>query len=379
MKILYCLAGTFNSGGMERIVIRKANWLVQHGYEVYIVTTDQKGRHNFFEINSGIRTIDLEINYCDNNNSGFIKKIFSRHFKIKKHKKRLTNLVKEIDPDIIVSTYGNEVEFLHLMQCRAKKIVEIHFAKLFRLQSSQSLLYRLSNGYLTLRDEKIIKEYDAFVTLTKEDAEQWGKIPNIHIIPNFIDKRADKPAQLEQNRAIAIGRLSFQKGYDRMIRTWALVRKQHPDWILEIYGSNNGVDLKQLISEYDLNKSCIIHSPVSNIDDKIQKSSMLLLTSHYEGLPMVFLEAMSNGLPIISMECKCGPKDIIKEGKTGFIVPNGDISMMSDRICTLIEDLSLRKLMGKNAYEKSVDYTIEKIMPRWVDLFNELINPKSKD
>ncbi len=100
---------------------------------------------------------------------------------------------------------------------------------------------------------------------------------------------------------------------------------------------------------------------------------MLLLTSHYEGLPMVLLEAMGCGLPIISFDCKCGPSDIIENDINGKLVPNDNITLFAEAVIELICDNTKRDNISKNAYIKSSNYLQDKIMNQWTELFNDLL------
>ena len=148
MRILYNLIGTFNSGGMERIIIAKANTLAEMGYEVIIVTTDQRGRKSFYSLHPNVQTFDLNINYSANNGQ-LLKKVFCYPFKQWKHKKRLKVLLYNIDPDIIISAYGNEITIIHQIPTRAKKLLEIHFCKGFRLLQNNKL-QTLKDGIVIL-------------------------------------------------------------------------------------------------------------------------------------------------------------------------------------------------------------------------------------
>ena len=96
MKIVYCIAGTYNSGGMERVLANKANWLVQNGYEVSVLTTDQKERPSFFEMDSRIKMYDLEVNYEDNNGKSFLNKLLYYPFKQRKHRRALKRILPEL-------------------------------------------------------------------------------------------------------------------------------------------------------------------------------------------------------------------------------------------------------------------------------------------
>src|SRR5699024_564893 len=129
MKIIYNISGTFNSGGMERVLTNKANFLVRRGYELTIVTSDQKGRKPYFELDSRVKQIDLGINYSDLSKTGLIRKSVSYFLKQKAHRKRLSKILNEIKADVVISMFDHEVSFLWDIPDGSKKIVEIHFSR----------------------------------------------------------------------------------------------------------------------------------------------------------------------------------------------------------------------------------------------------------
>ena len=374
MTILYCLAGTFNSGGMERIVIDKANWFVSNGHNVVIVTTEQNNRPNFFPIDERVRRIDLNIMYSETNKDNVVKKFFRRNKKNRLHKRYLKNVLNVEKPDVVISTCGNELFFLPDIKDGSKKEAEIHFSRWFRIQFNRNGIWKLIDKYLTRYDKIRLSKFDAFVCLTEEDKRNWGNLDNLYVIPNFIEPVSNTLASLTQKCFIAVGRLSYQKGYDRMIEAWRIVNKEYSDWKLEIYGGGELYDdLCAMINGYGLSKSIIINRPVSNIHDKYLTSSGLLLSSHYEGLPMVLLEAMSCGLPVVSFNCQCGPADVIENGINGFLVEDGDVSVFADCIKQLIENEKMRSDMGLNAYEISRRFNKEVVMNCWLRLLLGLV------
>ena len=374
MTILYCLAGTFNSGGMERIVIDKANWFVSNGHNVVIVTTEQNNRPNFFPIDERVRRIDLNIMYSETNKDNVVKKFFRRNKKNRLHKRYLKNVLNVEKPDVVISTCGNELFFLPDIKDGSKKVAEIHFSRWFRIQFNRNGIWKLIDKYLTRYDKIRLSKFDAFVCLTEEDKRNWGNLDNLYVIPNFIEPVSNTLASLTQKCFIAVGRLSYQKGYDRMIEAWRIVNKEYSDWKLEIYGGGELYDdLCAMINVYGLSKSIIINRPVSNIHDKYLTSSGLLLSSHYEGLPMVLLEAMSCGLPVVSFNCQCGPADVIENGINGFLVEDGDVSVFADCIKQLIENEKMRSDMGLNAYEISRRFNKEVVMNCWLRLLLGLV------
>lgn len=374
MKLVYCLAGTYNSGGMERIIISKANYLVKLGYDITIVTTEQKGRSHFFPISSLVKTVDLGINYSDDNTVCLLKKFVSYIVKKRVHKKVLSKYLRDVSPDVVISTFGNEASFLYKISNSSKKILEIHFSKYFRHQYNRKGLWRLIDIYRSRQDEKIIRCYDKFVVLTNEDKAYWGDASNIVVIPNFISHMPEHCSDLNNKICLAVGRLSYQKGFDRLLEVWEIVHERFPDWQLQIYGSGELYDeLQTLIEIYHLQSVVKINPPTSQIGSVYMNSSIYLLSSHYEGLPMVMLEAFSYGIPVVSFACKCGPKDLIKEGLNGYLLSDGNIADFADKVIQLISNEEMRQQMGNNAYKLVLqEYTEEKIMNKWLSLFHNL-------
>lgn len=373
MKILYNLIGTFNSGGMERIIIAKANTFATMGYEVIIITTDQKGRKSFYPLHQRVQTYDLDINYSENNGQ-LLRKVICYPFKQWKHKKRLKSLISNLDPDIIISAYGNEITIIHQIPTRAKKILEIHFCKGFRSLQNKNILWRLINVQRSKMEAKLINKFDKFVVLTKEDRDYWGNLSNIEVIPNFISELPQQRAVLNKKVCIAVGRLTYQKRFDDLIRIWQIINEQCPDWELKIYGSGELYSkLQTMIREFCLENSITIMPSTSHIDDVYRSSSILLLTSRYEGLPMVLLEAMSYGLPVVAYACKCGPRDLIENGVNGMLVQEGNIKDFADKTIRLLKNPQMIDQIGNNAFKMAVNYSKDNIIRKWIDLFNGLV------
>lgn len=378
MKIVYCIEGTFNSGGMEKIITTKANLLSEMGHSVFIITTEQRGRSPFFPINGGIKTIDLSINYTDYLYKGVLKKVIGYFQKRHLHKKRLTKVLKTISADIVISTFGHEVPFLYKINDGSKKIAEIHFTKNYRLLHKRSGLMRYTDIIRTFLNVLIAKKYDKFVVLTQEDKSYWGNLKNITVIPNFLTSIPNQTAELKNKICLAVGRMDYQKGFDNLIKIWNIVYKSCPDWELHIYGEGPLKEtLSNMIKEAHLNKVISIYPPTKEIEKIFMQSSMYVLSSRYEGLPMVMLEASSYGLPIISFSCKCGPKDIIKEGINGYLIEEGNLKDFADKIIFLIKNMNKRSEMGKNAQLLISQYNVQNIMKQWYILFNSLV-PNNK-
>ena len=105
-----------------------------------------------------------------------------------------------------------------------------------------------------------------------------------------------------------------------------------------------------------------------------REASVIAMTSRYEGLPMILLEAQAYGIPIVSFKCQCGPADIITDGKDGFLVPEGNVPMMAEKLSMLMSDYQMRAKMGKAAVLSSKRFDEERVMHQWENLFSSLLN-----
>lgn len=373
MKIIYCIACTCHSGGMERVLANKANYLARHGYEVVIVTTDQQGLPPFFPLAEQIRCIDLGINYEENNGKSFANKLLHYPLKQYRHQKRLAAILKREKPDITVSMFCNDAGFITRINDGSKKVLEIHFSKFKRLQYNRKGLWRLADLWRSRQDEKTVRRFDKFVVLTEEDKGYWGNLPNITVIPNANTFATSQAAALENKKVIAIGRYTYQKGFERLIEAWNILSPGFPGWKLDIIGNGEERDkLQDLIHAYHLDGQVTLVSPTKSIDKVYLDASVLVMSSRYEGLPMVLLEAQAFGLPIVSFACKCGPKDIVANGETGFLVEENDIEGLARQLVKVMKDKNLRKQMGRKAKEASLRYAEDAVMAKWTALFDSL-------
>lgn len=374
MKLVYCIAATYNSGGMERVLSCKANYWVKQGHEVIIITTDQQGRSSFFDFHPAIKFYDLGINYEENNGSSFINKLCSFPKKQRLHRQRLEKLLRTLKPDVVFSMFNNDVNFIADIKDGSKKVLEIHFSKNKKLLYGRKGLWALADRWRTRQEETLVRKFDHFVVLTQEDARSWSKMNNISVIPNPRTFTPQTPSTLTDKNILAIGRYDYQKGFDRLLEIWHQVDNEIAQgWQLLIAG--NGPDkesLQQQIEERAIQHRTQLIAPTSNVEELYRSSSIFAMTSRYEGLPMVLLEAQACGLPIVSYDFQCGPKDIIEDGRSGFIVTQGDTATFAKKLEHLMQDPDLRKQQGEVALRHSEMFTEEIIMQQWEKLLNHL-------
>ena len=383
MKIAYCLNSISHIGGIGKITIVKANALSEIvGNEIFIIVTDHDVKSNLTsQLSADIRLVNLDVNYYKDDWKSqwyVLKGIF---IKRRLHKRRLEKVLSEMQPDVVISLGQAEKYMLPEIKGNWVKIREMHYPKNFRrfAASSRSVFYKISANLSDIYDYCYkIGQYDQVVILTQEDKTlNWKRTKKVSVIPNLLTFHNNKISMLDTKKVIAVGRLSAEKNFSSLIRAFRSVADYYPDWILKIYGEGNErIILQKQITRLHLENNVYLCGNTSDVQSNMCNSSIFVLSSIYEGLPLVMLEAMSCGLPVVSYDCPCGPKDIITDGVDGFLVSTGDEQMLADKICYLIKNPDIRTKMGIAALKKSENYHIEKIIPMWMRLFERIITEK---
>lgn len=221
--------------------------------------------------------------------------------------------------------------------------------------------------------KKQIEKFDRFVVLTEKDRLAWACVNSL-TIHNSLPNYKCRCSSVMGKKALAVGRLSYVKGFDRLVDIWEQIVMVCPDWILEIVGDG---ELKTSLIEYvkkkNLKNSIIFTPATSDIYSKYQEASVLLMTSRLEAFGMVLCEAQSCGLPCIAYDVPCGPAEIIKQNENGFLIENDNIKQFVDKFVLLASDQTLRTRMAQSAKANSTRFLEEDIMHEWELLFSELI------
>lgn len=381
--IAYCIPSLDHSGGMERVLTTKANYLVeQFGYDISIIITDDKGSKPFFPLSDKIHVVQLDVNIDNLWQYPTWKRYYLYKKKMRIYQRRLDRCLNLLKPDITISLLRREINFLMNIHDGSAKIGEIHFGRYKYREVDFSFLPTFINRWIKdlwmAQLDKNVKRLDRFVVLTHEDATYWKEMTNLKVIPNPITINERNYTNGKSKQVIAVGRYTKQKGFDLLISAWKAVEKKHPDWILNIYGGGDRDAYQSLVEEFGLQNVIKCNGSVSNIAEKYQESSIFVLSSRFEGLPLVLMEAMSIGLPPVSFKCPCGPRDIIHDKEDGILCENGNIEELAKGICKLIENEQLRKEMGQKAAQNIQRYTIDNIMKQWDDLFQEIHRSHAK-
>ena len=296
---------------------------------------------------------------------------------------RLIKIIRSYDIDILViHARGSHIMPLLIKPFTNTKIIFCEHSSILQKNFFEKNLKE--KMYDTIFQFCINNFSDQIILLTEKERKNYlknnKKLTNkkIKVIPNFIDDRLLhnlKKYNKYSKKIITVGRIDFSKGYEYLVNVVKFVFTKHPDWQWHIYGDgeqNYKNQITDLIKQNDLEKYVILQGNHSDIYDLYQDYSFYVMTSRYEGLPMVLLEAKAKKLPIISFDINSGPSDIVRNGVDGFLVEPFDCEAMADKICELIENPELRQKFSDNSHGNLDKFSKEKIIKQWCDLIEEV-------
>ena len=376
-KIVYCTPALYSAGGVERIVSVKASYFAEcYGYDVTVIVTEGEGRASFFPLSDKVKVINLELGFEELWQASFLKKVWLYLQKQRRFKRRLTAELMRIRPDFTISMLRREVNFITTIKDGSMKIGELHVNRAnyrnFEANETNVLKKLFAQVWMNSLVGKL-RKLDRLVVLTEKSKATWPELSNVVVIPDPLPFETSSVSSLTTKRVITIGRYAYQKGYDMLLRAWAEVVRDFPDWQLAIYGMGNQSGCRQLMRELALDTNqCQLNGPVNDVTREYLNSSVFVLSSRFEGFGLVLIEAMSCGVPVVSFDCLSGPDEIISDGKDGFLVPVGDVQALADSMKSLMRDAILREHLAVHAHQRSEDFRIEKIAARWVQLFDQL-------
>lgn len=375
MKIVYSTESVTRNGGIQTVTIVKANALAEiEGNDVYIVVPHINGTSPR-KISPKVHLINLDI-------KDYWVSVLKQPARNRKYKKLLKRVLEQIGPDIVVSTGLQDRNFLPRIRVSSNPVYirEIHFMSTYRRMMIDSFKENLLALWSEFLDYRLsIRHYDRIMLLSKEDKERnWPRNPKAIYMPNPYTGTSSARSLLTAKKAIAVGRLCYQKHFDALIKAWRIIADRYPEWTLDIWGGNGPLyeSLKRLIVDLKLEEHVFLRGETPDISAKMAESSMIISTSVFEGMPLVLLEALAAGLPIVTFNYQYGADEIVTEGENGFIVEQDDLETLADRIGRLITDEKLRKAMGEKAFVSSKRFLPEVIAERWMALFRNLREEK---
>lgn len=367
MKIVFTTDQIYLHGGIEKVMATKANYFVDVlGYDVFIITTEQKNNKPCYTLSPKIQLIDIGINYC--RHKSYISLVNLK--KTISHFSRWNNTIKNINPDVlIVCNIAFDYYWAPFFLRKTKKIKEFHASRFFTEQTRKSTSFIKKISFFI--NDFIESKYNTLMLLN-EDEKNYYRSNNLAIIPNPIEIQQYVNAPLTATKAIAAGRIVAVKGFESAILAWKVVAEKHPDWQLDIFGQGEKKyisQLEDLIKQNNLSSNVFIYEAVSDLQERMLGYSFYVMTSVTECFPMILLESLMVGLPIISYDCPHGPRNIITNGEDGFVVENQNTMALAAKINYLIENPILRLEMGEKGKHNVKRFSAQNVIKQWLRLF----------
>ena len=349
-----------DSGGGERVAVSLANELTKK-YEVHLIGITTKESDLFFKINSQVKYSNF----------------FDHRVRLSKNILKISKLLKKyfIDNEIEVA-FGIGISanvFLSLAGIGTQ-------TKVVLCDHTNSIT---DNSELSQKVQRYVgtKLADKIITLTQEDRENYIKKHGVSdericYIYNWKEAALSEVSYNKKStKIVTVGRFDYQKGYDYLVQVAKKVLAKRFDWTWEIYGSGNQdeVDkIRNLINENDLQDKLVIKGLEKNQDLIYGDKGIYVMTSRYEGLPLVLLEAQQYNLPIVSFSCPTGPNEIVEDGVNGYLVECYDTDKLSQKLLELMGDEVLRQSFSEHAKENMDKFDKDKILKQWIELIETI-------
>ena len=392
MKIVYCTPSLYLAGGVERVLTTKVNYLADVvGHDVTVVLTDGAGEEPFYWLSPRVHVIQLDIGFEHMWNRPLWQRawIYAKGMRI--YRRALRRTLMQLQADIVVTTLRREINFICSIPDGSRKIGELHVTRRhyrnFEANENNILKQWLSNLWSRQLIVKL-KQLDALIVLTPQEATQWPEIDNIRCIPNPLpfsiatdEERSSRVNNdTDAGSVVCVGRFSYQKGIDLLLSAWVKVVRQHPQWRLDIFGSGDREPYRrQALQEGLIERDSSYESSVlrlmpaaEDIRAEYLSHDIYALSSRFEGFGMVIIEAGACGLPVVAFDCPTGPRELIDDGQTGLIVADGDVDALASALNTLITQKALRERMSIAARKAVRRFDVQHVMQQWQDLFDEL-------
>lgn len=385
----------YAAGGIARTVFTTANTLVGRGHEVTIVTLLRSAARPRFDLDPRVRLVPLQdrfnparperlrriprndpdcdprIRELDSRPSSLIegaRKTFSAYVD-----ELLEQQISALPPGVVVSTRPEfAVAASRWTHPDSILLHQEHLSFVPRPEPLRAALRDLARGVDGARP------IDALLTLTEADHERWRDYiadPAVRtgVIPNPVPFTVGEPASLERKVVIAAGRLTAQKGFERLVEAWIPLAESHPDWQLRIFGDGQRWrDLNDQVARSGVGDRILMGGVTQHLEEELAGSAIYAMSSRYEGLPMVLLEALSKGVPPVSFDCPEGPRQLIETERNGLLVPEGDIPALTAALRRLMDDPDLRRRLGAVALETARNYEADAVVDRWIGLASEI-------
>ncbi|MFC5178581.1 glycosyltransferase family 4 protein [Nocardioides taihuensis] len=391
----FLVPSAYAAGGIARTVFTTAGALAERGCDVRVITLVRNTAEPKFRLPPGVRLIPLQDRFDpahpdtprpaprhDRKAKRAVRELDKQPSQLASWTKQtftayvdqlLEEQLRGLPPGVVVSTRPEfAVAASRWSHPDSILLHQEHLSFVPRPEPLRAALRDIATGAGGHRP------LDALLALTEADLERWREYvddPSVRTdaIPNPTPFSVGEPAPLTNKLVIAAGRLTAQKGFNRLVAAWKPLARSHPDWQVRIYG--DGPLREQLdtqIANAGVGDRVLMAGVTDEFEAELAASSIYAMSSRYEGLPMVLIESMSKGVPPVSFDCPEGPRQLIESEVNGLLVPEGDVAALTEGLRRLMDDHDLRLRMGARALETARGFEVGAVVDRWVALAEEV-------
>ena len=350
------VASSLDVGGTSRVMTILANAWVAMGRPVAIVVLDWP-RESFFPLDPRVEVRHLDL---ISESHGMLSAILNNLGRVR----ALRRHIGATRPEVVLS-FGDRTNVRALLASIGAPWA-ITVADRTAAQPSSGRPWRWLRRSTYPRADALVIQTEA---MTRELAPRLRA--RAVVIPNPVpdlpgEEPGSTPSRAAEHRVVALGRLVPQKGYDTLIDAFAAVAARDPLARLEIWGAGPEEDpLRRQIAALGLAGRAELAGQTDRPLDVLRSATVVALASRVEGFPNVLLEAMSLGRPVVAVDCRYGPAEIVRDGVDGFLVPPGDTAALADAISTVLDLPILQGSMGEAGREVRTRFGVEAIVARW--------------
>lgn len=352
MKKILLYIDSLYLGGAQRVMSNLANYFIKEGYDVVLVNEVKPDTNKkTYKISKEVKRIYLEENSIRNFFYRQLKRVCS-----------LRSIAQAERPDVILSFLGptNVRMLVATIGLNVKKVVSVR----------NDPYKEYGQGLKKFFVRELFKLADGCVFQTSEAASYFSNSvqKSAKVIYNPVNEVFYKTQRKNiKNEIVSIGRLQDQKNPMLLIEAFAIIANKYKDWKLCFCGEGElQLQLEERCKILGISNQVLFEGQISNVNEKLSSSAIYVLSSDYEGMPNALMEAMAVGVPCISTDCPCGgPRELIKNGEDGILVPVGDVSRMSEALEALIVNNDYSESLGEVAKLRALNFKFDKILKEW--------------
>lgn len=362
-------------GGVERVVSNMANSFSKRGYRVDIISLFKANENIKYHLDGKIKVKYLFDNLSFDNwhNSLLVKS--NLYWRYRLALKFTDKLYCYIDSELS----DGETAVVMWNTYQITPLYRHHNVHIIGLDHSRYPFGNIVKGLRHKLHTYMVSKFDIVTTLNEDEVGKWRTIGRpVYVMPNYLPDRGFQTVPKINDRkkvVVSLGRMNTnQKGFDRLIEAYSLIAAKHPDWKLNIYGSGClQKEYRQLINDLNMQDFIEIFDFTKNPLAVYQTASIYAMCSRDEGFGMVLLEAGSLGIPLVAYNVEFGPRSIIKNSVTGYIVPDGDKVKFAESLEKLMNDEKLREKMSEEILKDiPARFSEEVIMDKWIKIINSI-------